>query len=111
MTVPSNRSGRAAIHPVVWLLPAVALLVALAPMPYGYYMLLRLVVTAAAGYLAYQEWVAARTISPWLVALVVLMLLFNPIIPVHLTRGAWAPIDIAASITFFVHWRRSQTVR
>lgn len=30
----------------------------------------------------------------------VIALLFNPIVPVHLSRSIWSPIDIAAAVAF-----------
>ena len=48
------RAGAAA-HAATWLMPIALLLLALVPWPYPYYQMLRIVVCAAAGYLAYGE--------------------------------------------------------
>lgn len=96
---------RVEINPAVWLVPAGALLVALAPLPYGFYTLLRLVVTGAALFLAYSEYQALQRVTVWIVVLAALAILFNPVVPVHLTREIWAPIDIAAAVLFVAHWR------
>jgi hypothetical protein len=45
----------------------------------------------------------------WTFAIVAI--LFNPVVPVHLTRHAWAPIDIAAAILFLASIPRLQPAR
>jgi hypothetical protein len=63
--------------------------------PYGYYNLLRVVVSFCSAYLA---WVATSVERvPWAIAFGVLVLLFNPFLPVYLTRGIWRVLDIATA--------------
>lgn len=38
--------------------------------------------------------------SGWVWILGIIALLFNPIIPVHLSREIWAPIDVMAALIF-----------
>lgn len=38
--------------------------------------------------------------SGWAWVFGIIALLFNPIIPVHLSREIWAPIDIMAALIF-----------
>lgn len=91
-------------YKLLWLLPAVILVAAIAPWPYGYYKLLRLVVCICAGVLTYQSYQnAGERITAWVVGLVVLALLYNPIIPVHLTREIWLPINLASAAFFVAH--------
>lgn len=76
------------------------LMLGLASLPYGYYTLLRLVVSAAA---LYGVAVAVRRRAEgWAITLAVVVLLFNPIIPVHLDRATWAVLDIVAALVFVV---------
>ena len=42
--------------PVVWLVPAILLVLAVLPWPYGYYTFLRICICVASAYLAFQEW-------------------------------------------------------
>ena len=74
-------------HWAVWIGPAVLLVLAQADWPYGYYMFLRLVVCAAAGFLAWQQWQVEDRLSGWVAGLIGICLLFNPIVPIHL-RGS-----------------------
>ena len=82
--------------PIVIYVAVGMLWIGAAPLPYGYYTLLRLVVTivfAWAAYLAHQR---KHNILPYVFGL--LGLLFNPIIPIYLEKTLWAVIDIAAGI-------------
>lgn len=91
------------------LIPSVMLLLALAPLPYGYYTLLRLVVTAVAVFAAAIEFKGRQQFTTWSVLLGLIALLFNPIIPVHLTRGMWAVIDTVVALIFVAYWWNSRT--
>ena len=44
------------VTPFVWAIPAAMLIIALAPLPYGYYTLLRIVVCGASAFLAWQHY-------------------------------------------------------
>lgn len=71
------------------------LLFALAPLPYGYYTLLRIVVTIFFAWSAVVSHDRHHQVLPWIFGL--LALLFNPIVPVYLSRDIWAPIDVGAA--------------
>lgn len=98
---------------LVWLVPAAMLLLAMAPLPYWYYTLLRLVVTGASAYLAYRQYEADGRVGAWTVALAAIALLFNPLIPIHLPRHVWAIIDPATAVLLIAHllvWLRRSKV-
>ena len=81
-------------HFVPCLIAAVVALVAIADMPYGYYTLMRLVVCATAIFVIV---VAVKRGQMWAVwAFSILALLFNPVVPVNLTKGLWQPLDFIA---------------
>ncbi len=72
------------------------LLIGAAPLPYGYYMLLRI---AACGFFIWAAVIAHEKNNqylPWVFGL--LALLFNPIIKIHLPKELWTIIDIASAI-------------
>jgi hypothetical protein len=74
-------------------------------MPYGFYTLLRLVVTITAGLVAYG-WLQRDRGSVVPFAFGGIAILFNPLIPVHLSRAAWAPIDLVVAAAFLLAmWR------
>jgi ABC-type Fe3+-siderophore transport system permease subunit len=81
----------------VRLIVAGLLIWALARHPYGYYTLLRWIVCASVGYLLYVAYDLRKT--PWVWIFGAIAVLFNPIIPIYLTKSTWAPIDaISAGI-------------
>ena len=96
---PTNGLGR--LLPLIAIVPAVMLFAAQGNgWPYGYFVLLRWVVCAAACLIAFvaQAWRRSE------VAIVFgfVAILFNPIAPVYLNRSTWAPIDLAAAVVFLL---------
>ena len=102
-----SEKGQINLPAAVWLVPAVALLVALAPLPYGYYTLMRIVVCGAAAFIAYSTFSKEGSVSLWVLVMGGLAILFNPLIPIHLSRELWAPIDAISAVVFLAHWRAS----
>lgn len=78
----------------------VMLLLAIPDLPYGYYTLLRWVVTASAIFLVYVAYQLGKKF--WLFSMVIIALLFNPIFPIHLDKGTWVIIDFAVAIFFLI---------
>jgi hypothetical protein len=72
------------------------LFIAALPLPYGYYMLLRLVTTIVFVWAAIACYQKQHTTLPWLFGLIAI--LFNPLIPVHLPKELWLIIDISMGI-------------
>lgn len=75
---------------------AVALLICLAPMPYGYYTLIRMLATLVFGIYAYRCYMAKKESLTWI--FVTLALLFQPFIKVALGRIVWNIIDVIVAI-------------
>ncbi len=67
---------------------------------YGFYQLLRWVVSASGVFNAYQAY--KINLKGWSVAMVVVAILFNPIAPIYLDKGMWVFIDIAVAVAMFV---------
>lgn len=68
--------------------------------PYGYYVLLRWVVTISAVFLLSLAYKSKKTF--WLFLMGIVAILFNPIIPVHLDKETWVVIDLIVAILFLV---------
>ena len=81
----------------------VLLVVALLPLPYGYYQFLRIAITIASGLVAYSCFSEGK--QGWAVGFGAICILFNPIIPVHLSKSMWAPIDVAVALVFLAGWK------
>ena len=78
---------------------AIMLLIAILPLPYGYYILLRWVVCISA---IFSAWVANELKKKsWLFLMAIIALLFNPIFPVFLDKGTWVVIDFIVATLFF----------
>lgn len=77
------------------------LILAIPPLwPYGYYVLLRIVVCGTAAYVIYVGYnVGLRTLP---VILGIIALLFNPLIPIYLKKEIWVVIDIIVAIVFLI---------
>jgi len=96
------------ISKLIWLVPMAALAVALLELPYGYYVLLRLLVCAVCAYLAVQENYAGRTGWTWVLGGVAV--LYNPIFRIHLDREFWSVVNVATIVMFAVHmWSTGRT--
>jgi hypothetical protein len=82
---------------VLTMLCAVLLLIASAgKQPYGFYMVLRLVITVGAVYWAWR--VHKAGLWGWSWAFVVVALLLNPFLPIRMQRAQWQPIDLYLGI-------------
>jgi hypothetical protein len=62
---------------------------------YGYYNLLRVAVSLCSAYLAWFAVTSDR--RSWAITFGVLVLLFNPLLPIYLTRGIWQVLDVVAA--------------
>jgi len=94
------------MHVAVIYITSTMLLIAVAPLPYGYYTLLRLVVTGVLGWAAYISYTRNNYVLPWIFILIAL--LFNPIIKVHFQKEIWIVIDIAVCVFLLVTKNRIQ---
>ena len=86
------------------------LLLCLAPMPYGYFMLVRFVMTVACGWMAYQYYQGQKTVGTWVFG--ILALLFQPMYKIALGRTVWNIVDVIVAIflivLFVMEWRREK---
>ena len=85
-------------HLIPSLIAATMLLGALADWPYGYYQLLRLVTCGASVYIAVLAYSWEKVWATWLFGFIAV--LFNPLLPVHLPRELWQPIDLIFAVIF-----------
>jgi hypothetical protein len=102
----SDKMAPALVH----FIPPGMLVLALGRWPYGYYMLLRVVVAAAALLVAGLIYQQAKSFTVWFGLFLIVAIIFNPILPLHLTRGVWSILNVAAAAIFAGHFfvRRAQ---
>jgi len=79
----------------------IALLLAISSIwPYGYYQLLRWLIAGTAVFLIFIASELEKRAWIWIIAAIAI--LFNPIIPIYLSKEIWVVIDFIAAIIFFV---------
>ncbi len=80
----------------VYAIIAVVMLVgALWEWPYVYYGALRIITCLVAVFIAVFAHHQKRIVVTWLFGFVAV--LFNPVVPVHLTREIWVPVDLVTA--------------
>ena len=77
-----------------------ALLLCLAPMPYGYYTLVRLVSMVVFAAMAYGYWQNEK--KPLAITFVALALLFQPFVKIALGREMWNVVDVIVAIGLII---------
>ena len=83
------------------LVAVIMLLLAIPPIwPYGYFQLLRLVVTGVAFYNAYTAHESKN--KAWVVIMGAIAILFNPLFPIHLDKEVWVVLDIISAVLMFI---------
>ena len=95
---------------IVSIVLAFILLICLFPLPYGFFVLIRLISTIVFGYLAYDFYRRGETIKCVVAALIVL--LFQPFAKISFEREIWNVIDIIVALLLFgnVIWERVKGV-
>ncbi len=88
---------------IFFLFPGVLLILApLISFPYGFYIFLRFIVSITAAYIIFDTYKNFKGINETIIIFSIIAILYNPIIPVHLTREIWLPINfVTAGIYFF----------
>lgn len=87
---------------------AAVLLICLAPMPYGYYTLVRMLATLVFCIYAYRCYVTKKEGLTWI--FVTLALLFQPFVKVALGRVVWNIVDVVVAVGMiaFFFWDRGK---
>lgn len=81
---------------------AIALLICLAPMPYGYYMLIRIVAAILFVIFVGQYYAAKK--EELAITFGILAFLFQPLVKISLGREVWNMVDVAVAILLLVLW-------
>ena len=83
-----------------YLILAAMFLLCLAPMPIGYFNLVRLVAVISFGIMAYKSYMAKKEVFTWTFG--ILALLFQPFVKITLGRTIWNIIDVIIAIGFIL---------
>jgi magnesium-transporting ATPase (P-type) len=88
----------------IWYINIGALLLAILPLPYLYYMALRwLVVGSAAYFLIRHQRRWKREMNGWNLLFIGVAVLYNPIIPIQLPKLIWIGINVGTAFLFYRH--------
>ena len=91
-------------YEVFWIAPIVALVIGFLPMPFGYYIISRLIVSGCALYFAVKFYKQQDNFKPWIFGF--LVVLYNPIIPMPLgSKELWMIVNIPTIYYFFINRR------
>jgi len=71
---------------------------AIAEWPYGYYTFLRWITCISSILVALQAF--EKNIDWVKIVFIVIAILFNPLVPIYLSRSTWIPLDIITAILF-----------
>jgi hypothetical protein len=71
---------------------------AVAEWPYGYYIFLRWITCIASILVIFQAF--EKNIDWAKLVFIVIAILFNPLVPIYLSRSTWIPLDIITAIFF-----------
>lgn len=77
---------------------SILLLIALFNNPYGYYQILKWVITISSAYIANYYFKNNNKKYGWI--FVSIAILYNPILPIHLIRSTWEIVNIITAIVF-----------
>ena len=92
-----------------YLILAALLLLCLAPMPYGYYQLVRFVAMVLFAVFAYNYWKNDK--QPLAIVFIALALLFQPFMKIALGRAMWNIVDVIVALGMITLWRLERNKR
>ncbi len=75
------------------------LLFAILSLPYGYYQILRWVITLSSVFLMYKNFKQGYETAAFI--MIIIGILFNPIFPIYMQKSTWAIFDLICASMFF----------
>lgn len=78
----------------IFYLPMIMLFLAVLPLPYGYYNLLKITVCSTFGYQLFYSYSKTKRITSQDIPLIIAIFIYNPIMPIHLGRPIWTFINL-----------------
>ena len=89
---------------IIKIICGILLLVALLNNPYGYYQLLRWIITGASVFLSYTYFNSASKRYGWVFLIVAI--LFNPLWPFFFEKSTWQVLDLITAGVFFISLKK-----
>jgi hypothetical protein len=79
---------------------ALALFIAVADMPYGYYRFVRLFTFVVCGYSFYKAYSIKNKTFSWIFGIIAFV--FNPLYPLYLGKEVWQIVDVVSGILILI---------
>ena len=90
---------------LIFLIPAIFLcIIPFFKFPYGIYTLLRIVVTLSSAFIIYNNYKKTNNVNPTIVMFSIILIVFNPMFPIRLSKEMWLPIDLITAAIYFYHY-------
>lgn len=101
MEATNNLSRLEIIYKTFFSFCALSCFIAVFPLPLLYYTFVRIIVFLASGIVIYHF--GRQKELKWAIVFGVILILFNPIIPIHFyLKSIWIPIDIVTGVLFLL---------
>lgn len=89
----------------VFLIPGIFLcIIPFFKFPYGIYILLRIVVSFSSAFIIYENYKRTNNVNTTIVIFSIILIIFNPIFPIRLSKEMWLPIDLVSAGTYFYYY-------
>jgi hypothetical protein len=72
--------------------------------PYGVYTLLRIVITLSSAFIIYENYKKTKNVNTTIIIFSIILIVFNPIFPIRLSKDMWLPIDLVTATIYFYHY-------
>ncbi|WP_336970763.1 DUF6804 family protein [Sphingobium aromaticiconvertens] len=97
-------------YPPLWMtkLVAAANLLAILDLPYGYYQLLRLVVTGYGAYVSYLYF--KQGLSAWAWSFAFIALLYNPVFLITMSKEFHGVVNVLVAVAILVEWKIARAI-
>jgi hypothetical protein len=90
---------------LIFLIPAIFLcIIPFFKFPYGIYTLLRIVITLSSAFIIYNNYKRTNNVNPTIVIFFTILIIFNPMFPIRLSKEMWLPIDLITAVIYFYHY-------
>ncbi len=82
------------------IISSILLLLGILSLPYGYYQLLRILITLSAGISTFEFY--NKNNQPMMYLFLLIAILFNPLLPLHFNKSIWIIIDLITALIFLI---------
>ena len=83
-----------------YLIPLIMLIFAILPLPYGYYTLLKLVISLSSILIIFQIYKRYYEVNNLIIIFSIIFLIYNPVFPIYLNKTIWIPINILTALAY-----------